>query len=388
MTKQNEPGRDIAVRPGPLLEVRDAVKDYPGHAGPGPHGLLPPGRRGARLARRERRRQVHAHQGAGRGAIQLTAGTIEIDGVEVDIRTPQRAQALGVSVVHQHGNLVADLSITENVLMVEGLGRRAGILVNWRAAHRPHCASSSTGSACPTSTRTARSPPSDRTSRRWSPWPRRWPATRASSSSTSRPRHCSRRRSTRSSTRCASWHEEGIGFVFVTHRLNEVFKVCDRITVMRDGAPGRHLGRLAELDHDSLVDQLVGAGEVDLPRGLHRWRRPPGDVVLEVRGLRGDVLRGLDFVARAGEVVGHCQPARRGRRRGRRVALRHVPRPGRDPRGGQEAPGSGRRSKPSAAGMALVPRDRLGQGLVGDLSSGRTPPWPAHASYVTDPVFR
>ena len=58
---------------------------------------------------------------------------------KVDIRNPHRAQSLGVSVVHQHGNLIPDLSVAENVLMVEGLGRRAGILVRLAVVHTGGC---------------------------------------------------------------------------------------------------------------------------------------------------------------------------------------------------------------------------------------------------------
>ena len=135
MTNTIEPGREVASRPGTLLQVTGAVKDYPGQ------------RALDHMDFELRRGEVHAllgENGAGKstlikavaGVISLTAGTVVMDGVEVDMRNPHRAQSLGVSVVHQHGNLVPDLSVTENVLMVDGLGRRAGVLVDWRAAHR------------------------------------------------------------------------------------------------------------------------------------------------------------------------------------------------------------------------------------------------------------
>ncbi|WP_182525241.1 sugar ABC transporter ATP-binding protein [Nocardioides dongkuii] len=339
--------------------------------------------------------EVHAllgENGAGKstlikalaGALQLTSGTIVIDGAEEDIRNPQRSQALGVSVVHQHGNLVPELSVTENVLMVQGLGRRAGLLVSWSTAHRrtrellervglPHLD------------------------------PRREVSTLGAHESAmvavakalaSNARMIVLDEPTTSlqpgevDTLFAQMRrlaEEGIGFIFVTHRLNEVFKVCDRITVMRDGAL---VGTwdAPELDHDSLVDHLVGA-EKDIAHDAFTATAEPGEVVLEVRGLRGDVLRGIDFVARAGEVVGVASLPGEGagevveslygmcKARGE-VLIRGEDKRIRTPR------------QAVSAGMALVPRDRLGQGLVPDLSIRENATLASTKSYTTDPVLR
>jgi ABC-type sugar transport system ATPase subunit len=379
---QNEPGREPS-RPGPLLRVQDAVKDYPGtRALDHMDFSLQAG-------------EVHAllgENGAGKstlikalaGAIQLTAGTIEIDGVEVDVRNPQRAQTLGISVVHQHGNLVPDLSVTENVLMVEGLGRRAGVLVNWRRAHRrtrellvrvglpdldPRREVSDLGAHEQAMVAVAKSLASNaRVIILDEPTTALQPGEVDTLFAQMR--------------RLAA---EGIGFVFVTHRLNEVFKVCDRITVMRDGGL---VGtwESGELDHDSLVDQLVGA-ERAIAQDAFTATCEPGNVVLEVRGLSGDVLRGIDFVARAGEVVGIASLPGEGagevveslygmskaqgevQIEGRRVRVRNP----------QQA---------VAAGIALVPRDRLGQGLVTELSIRENATLANTKAYRTDPVLR
>ena len=382
MTKQNEPGRDSS-RPGPLLEVRDAVKDYPGTRALDHMNF-------SLLAG-----EVHAllgENGAGKstlikalaGALQLSAGTIEVDGVEVEIRNPQRAQALGVSVVHQHGNLIPELSVTENVLMVEGLGRRAGILVSWRVAHRrtarllervglpdldPRCEVSTLGPHEQAMVAVAKALASNaRVIILDEPTTALQPAEVDTLFAQMR-----------------KLTDEGIGFVFVTHRLGEVFKVCDRITVMRDGALVGTWDAV-DLDHDSLVDQLVGA-EKQISREAYRGAGETGEVVLEVRGLRGDVLRGLDLAARAGEVVGVASLPGEGaeqvveslyglcRSQGE-ILVRGVSKKIRTP---QQA---------VAAGMALVPRDRLGQGLVSDLSIRENATLATTRAYVSDPVLR
>ena len=383
MTNTIEPGREVASRPGTLLQVKGAVKDYPGQ------------RALDHMDFDLRVGEVHAllgENGAGKstlikavaGVIPLTEGTVLMDGVEVDMRNPQRAQGLGVSVVHQHGNLVADLSVTENVLMVDGLGRRAGILVDWRGAHRrvrelldrvglpeldPKREVSTLGPHESAMVAVAKALASNaRVIILDEPTTALQPAEVDTLFAQMR--------------RLAA---EGIGFVFVTHRLGEVFKVCDRITVMRDG---RLVGtwQSDELDHDSLVDQLVGP-EKSITQDAFVGGSTPGDVVLEVKDLSGDVLRGLSFEARSGEVVGvaslpgegagevieslygMCRASGEIRIEGKRRRIRSP----------QQA---------VAAGVGLVPRDRLHQGLVADMNVRENATLASTRSFVSDPVLR
>ncbi len=383
MTNQIEPGRESASRPGPLLEVRGATKDYPGQRALDHMDFsLQPG-------------EIHAllgENGAGKstlikavaGVISLSSGTVLVDGVEVDIRNPQRAQSLGVSVVHQHGNLIPDLTVTENVLMAEGLGRRAGFLVNWSAAHRrvrelldrvglqdldPHREVADLGPHQSAMVAVAKALASNaRVIILDEPTTALLPAEVDTLFGQMR-----------------KLAAEGIGFVFVTHRLGEVFKVCDRITVMRDG---RLVGtwEAAELDHDSLVDQLVGA-ERAIAQDAFVGTSEPGDRVLEVRDLRGDVLRGLSFEARAGEVVGIASLPGEGSAEvveslyGLCAAKGEIAIDGRTRRirSPQQA---------VANGMALVPRDRLGQGLVPDMTVRENATLANTRAYASDPVLR
>jgi ABC-type sugar transport system ATPase subunit len=92
----------------------------------------------------------------------------------------------------------------------------------------------------------------------------------------------------------------GAGVVFVSHRLDEVMDLADRVVVLRDGrvvadAP------VSELDHAELVRLIVGAA---LDRPGPRERRRPVELALDVRGLAGGRVRDVDLHVRAGEVVG------------------------------------------------------------------------------------
>ena len=92
---------------------------------------------------------------------------------------------------------------------------------------------------------------------------------------------------------------EGQSIVFVSHRLDEVLKVADDVSVLRDG---RMVGRWAvgDLDHDRLVELIVGEA---LPEKAPT-ARDSGPLALSARSLRGSVLRDFSFALRSGEVVG------------------------------------------------------------------------------------
>ncbi|WP_231515321.1 sugar ABC transporter ATP-binding protein [Herbidospora cretacea] len=95
--------------------------------------------------------------------------------------------------------------------------------------------------------------------------------------------------------------DEGRGVVYVSHRLDEVFALADRVTVLRDG---RHVRTCAigDTDPDELVRDMVGR---DVESVFHRDRVSGGEVVLELDGVgAGRRLRNVSLSVRAGEVVG------------------------------------------------------------------------------------
>ena len=102
---------------------------------------------------------------------------------------------------------------------------------------------------------------------------------------------------------------EGKAVILISHKLDEVFSVAERFTVLRDGAVTGS-GRLDEVEHDHLVQLMVGR-EVKLRPD--RVRVPTGEPVLALRGLSVDAerhgeryaaLRDVSFEVRAGEIVG------------------------------------------------------------------------------------
>ena len=94
---------------------------------------------------------------------------------------------------------------------------------------------------------------------------------------------------------------QGIAVLYISHRLDEIFEIGDRVTVMRDGAVvATH--PVADLDESRLVQLMVGR---DVGNLYPRTHSAPGEVRLRVSGLsRDDVVRDVSFEVRAGEIVG------------------------------------------------------------------------------------
>ncbi len=94
----------------------------------------------------------------------------------------------------------------------------------------------------------------------------------------------------------------GLAIIYISHRIPEIFRICNRVTVLRDG---RHVDTvdIAEIKPDQLVDMMVGR---ELKRELEETgpARDPGEVVLKATGIRAVGVNDVDLEVRAGEIVG------------------------------------------------------------------------------------
>ncbi len=95
---------------------------------------------------------------------------------------------------------------------------------------------------------------------------------------------------------------DGAGVIFISHRLEEVLTLADRVVVLRNGQLVADEPR-DRLDHDRLVELLTGAS-VHAPGGRRTAARTGEEPVLRVRGLSGRTVRNFDLDLRPGEVVG------------------------------------------------------------------------------------
>lgn len=95
----------------------------------------------------------------------------------------------------------------------------------------------------------------------------------------------------------------GKSIIYVSHKLKEIFTICDSVTVLKDG---KYVGKKAirETDVSELISMMVGRN-LDLFEKKAGTGPVQGEVVLEVKGLaRGNVVKGVDFSVKKGEILG------------------------------------------------------------------------------------
>jgi ribose transport system ATP-binding protein len=154
---------------------------------------------------------------------------------------------------------------------------------------------------------------------------------------------------------------QGIAVIFITHRLEEMFRIADRVVVLRDG---RRVGELpvSEATPERVVQMMVGR---DLQEIFHKETVQIGEPVLEVRGLtRRGAVEDVSFTLRRGEILGFAGLVGAGRTETARLLF------GADARDRGEILLEGKPLSVSSpaeavrAGLGLVPDDRGLQGLV------------------------
>ena len=154
---------------------------------------------------------------------------------------------------------------------------------------------------------------------------------------------------------------DGVGVIYISHRLDEVRRIGDRVTVLSDGRTVA-VGLPPDTPTDKLVEHMVGRKVEQL---FPERRKRSGDVLLEVRGVgREPEIKPASFEVHAGEIVGIGGLVGAGRTELLRLIY------GLDPRDGGEVVVDGKRlpaGQPAAAiaaGLGLAPEDRKSQGLL------------------------
>ena len=157
--------------------------------------------------------------------------------------------------------------------------------------------------------------------------------------------------------------QQGLGVLYVSHRLDEVFSIAGRVTVLRDGLKVGTF-ETTSLDENRLIDLMLGTAVLRAVGGAGAAR---GDRVLVARDLCGTVLAGIDFEAHAGEVVGFAGLTGSGREELLPMLFGALPRSGTVTVRENEIAGGSPRDAISA-GVSMVPSDRLRQGGIFDMS--------------------
>ncbi len=295
------------------------------------------------------------------GVHQPDEGTILLDGVATQIHGPAQSRALGIAVVHQEPRLFPDLTVAENVFIGHAPSGRLGS-IDWRGMRKAAQALFAEldvqfDVGAPVRGLSMADQQLIEIAKALS--------VEASVLILDEPTaSLSAHEVERLFTIVRRLRDRGVAILFVSHRLDEVFALCDRATVFRDG---RHVvtAATADLTTADLIRHMVGRTVSLFPR----VDNPIGEVLLEVTGLtRVGVFRDISFTVHAGEIVGLAGLVGAGRSEVARVLF------GLDRRDSGEVRLGGELvdfAAPSAAmdhGIAYLPEDRHQEGLVLDFT--------------------
>ncbi len=352
----------VADRPegAPLLELRGATKSFGAvHALIDGSITLYPGEAHALLG----------ENGAGKstlvkilaGVHQPDAGQLMIDGEPQVFVGPAASRAAGVSIIYQEPTLFPDLTVAENIYM----GRQplgAGRAIDRKAMKR---------AAAEVFRQLGVALDPDRQARGLSVADQQIVEIAKAISFNARILVMDEPTAALTAVEVNRLFEvmktlraRGAAVMFISHRLEEAFTSCQRVTIMRDGRFVR-TAPIEEVTVDDIIRSMVGR---DLDSLFPKTDTSPGETVLEVKELnRQGVFADVSFTVRRGEIVALAGLVGAGRSEVARAIFGidrktsgTVRMMGRELRGGspQEA---------MAAGIALVPEDRRQQGLVMDL---------------------
>jgi ribose transport system ATP-binding protein len=288
----------VAVDVAPVLEMHDIAKAYPGViALSGVDFCVLPG-------------EVHAlvgENGAGKstlmkilaGADTKDAGHILIDGSEVHVDSPQEAMRLGVSIIYQEFNLVPYMDAAENIFLgrepasalpgvidfgkmysdAETIIKELGVAVDVRAPmNQLSVAQQQMVEIAKATSRKSRIIAMDE------------PSATLTEHELENLFALIRR-----------LKAEGVSIIYISHRLEEIFEIADRVTVLRDGALVA-TKQVADTDREDIIHMMVGR---ELKEKIPKVETKAGDIALEVKNLnRTGVLSDISFQVRQGEILG------------------------------------------------------------------------------------
>ena len=317
------------------------------------------------------------------GALMPDSGTIRIAGEDVTFDNPHDARAKGVAVVHQHANLVKSLSVQENLWLGKRFPTIGKAFVDWSQLRR-HAREllERVGLDIDPRAKVETLRPDDVAMISIA----KAIAANARLIILDEPTtSLVPREVTVVFGHMRRLAKAGHGFVYVSHRLQEVFDIADEATVLRDGKVTWTCAR-SEMTRQRVVRAIVGDKEQALE--VKPLAAASGSAALEAKDLAGPGVAGLNVSLRAGEIIGFAGLPGSGAEEALDLLY------GRSNASAGELHVQGRlsrfRSSRDAvrAGIALVPKDRLAEATIESFSVRENISLPSLAKYLTDPVLR
>lgn len=280
----------------PLLKMEHIHKRFPGvHALDDVHFEVLPG-------------EIHAlvgENGAGKstlmkllsGAYQRDSGTIFWKGMAIEVENPRKAQDLGISTIYQELMLTPDLTVAENIFLgrepAQSFGRvdqktmfaeSRRLLDMLDMPLDPHTPVKRLSIAQQQMVEVAKA-----LSQKAQLIIMDEPTSSLTDHETEMLFSVSR-----------NLKEQGVSIVFISHRLEEVFQICDRCTVLRDGQYVAS-ANVADISKDDMIQWMVGR---QLGNIFVKEEAQIGETILEVEHLTTDMLQDITFSLARGEILG------------------------------------------------------------------------------------
>jgi ABC-type sugar transport system ATPase subunit len=366
-----------------FLEVQKLVKQFPGTRALD----------GVDLAIRTG--EIHAllgENGAGKstlirivcGASKPTEGRILVRCVEVSPSSPHDASTLGIAVVHQHFNLAPQISVAENLFLSQSMPRRAGLFVDWGAMERR---------AAKLLERVGLDLDPRREVSALRPDEAAMVAIAKAIGSDASLIILDEPTTALLPNEVAilfghmrSLARQGHSFLYVSHRLSEVFQIADHVTVLRDGRNAGDWSR-ADMNRRAIIEAIVG-GRRQFSDEAVAADADFGDVALMAENLSGGRVADLSFKVREREILGFAGLPGSGAEEALDLIYgRHRATGGKLILQGAEAAFRSPRDA-KAAGIALVPKDRHAESLLPGASVRENVALPNLKQYLADPVLR
>jgi ribose transport system ATP-binding protein len=257
--------------------------------------------------------EVHAlvgENGAGKstliktitGAYSPDKGAISIGGAEYDVLSPEQARQLGVGVVYQEFNLLQDMSVAENIFLTTPPMRFGGLIDTRKRAEQTYDLLTRLGAQNHINPNTL---VKDLTvGEQQITEIAKALAINARILIMDEPSAVLPSRDLdRLFEVIDTLRDEGHGIIYISHRLNEIFELADRVTVLKDGQT-MATKQVAETNEDELVRLMVGRELTDMYPPLDEALKP-GEVLLETRDLCiENTVYDINFQVREGEIVG------------------------------------------------------------------------------------
>ncbi len=232
------------------------------------------------------------------GALQPESGSILLDGNEAQVKSPHDAQALGIGMIYQDFKLVPEMTVAENILLGnEPTLGRTPFLDKKKMHEIARQALAQLGEEIPTSVQ-------------------------ISSLSVAQRQLVEIARVLSKKVRILAMDEpsaaltekelknlfavirrlkaDGVGIIYISHRLEEIFEIGDRVTILRDGK-FIHSGPIGETDRRGLVKWMVGR---ELEQEYPKASLTRGDEILRIEHLNAGRLQDIDLTLYQGEILG------------------------------------------------------------------------------------